>query len=199
MGIYDEKRLVSVTPFGGAALKYGFKTNIDEAQSTQLGQTAITGNLPAGTVVGANSPKPARASKRFASGTVSSFIDVGAIPTARTTGWKIGKAKIRRGGSSARSVAVYVTILGIKYAWNIPRRNWAAYQSELTAMGVKLATNDDADLVWGASTPKPPRVYKVVAQGDSINTISTFADPNSNVADGWKYQSEGQDPLQSAT
>ena len=196
MGVYDSKRLVSVVPFLGAPLSYGFKTNIDAAQSAQLGQNEIPGDVPAGTVVGANSPKPARASRRFATGTVSSFIDVNAITTAKSQGWRVGKAKIRRGGSTIRTISVYVTILGIKYAWNIPRRIYDTYQADLTQMGVRVATNDDADLVWGAETPKPPRVYQTVLVGDESNTISTFADPNAQLANGWKFQTEEQDPLQ---
>ncbi|MEO0537676.1 MAG: hypothetical protein AAF215_27915 [Cyanobacteria bacterium P01_A01_bin.123] len=196
MGVYDSRRLVSVVPFNGALFNYGFKTNIDTAQSAQLGHNEITGDTPAGTVIGANSPKPARASRRFASGTVSSFIDVAAIPTARTQGWRVGKAKIRRGGSTQFSISVYVTLLGVKYAWNIPLRNWQAYQADLTQMGVRAATSDDSDLIWGASSPKPPRAYQTIVLGDETNTISTFVDPNSQLADGWKYQSEGQDPLQ---
>lgn len=195
MGRYDEKRKVYVTPYQGSNLKYGFATNIDAAQSTQLGQTTLTGANPAGFIFGANSPKPARASRRFATGIVSSFIDVGSIVTARAAGWSVGKGKRRGASNSARSKTVYVTIGGIKYAWQLPADTEASIGG-LAALGIQVATNANTDLVFGATTPKPDRAQKTVVSGANTNIISTFFDPSITLPAGWSVIASDKDPLQ---
>jgi hypothetical protein len=191
MGRRDDKRKVWVVPFNGSSLKYGFATNVDTAQGTQLGHANVTGQALAGLIYGANAPKPARASKRFATGTVSSFINAGNVANARTQGWRIGKARIRRGGSTAKAKVVYVTINGVKYAWSLPNDTAAAIGS-LQALGIRLATNSDTDLVFGATSPKPPQVFKVVGN----DVISTYCDPSVTLPAGWSTGAEKIDPLQ---
>lgn len=181
----DRKRIVYVTPFQGSTIKYGFGTNIDEAQGTALGHTALTANAPTGYVFGANSPKPARASKRYATGTVSSFVDAEKIPAARAADWKIGTAYLRRGGDSGRSKTVYVTIQGIKYAWQIPD-DTASRIGTLENLGIRVATGAETDLVFGATTPKPPRAKKAIGgEGENQTILSTFYDPSNALPAGW--------------
>jgi hypothetical protein len=45
MGKYDSRRVVHVQPIVGLNLRYGFATNVDQAQSTQLGHTALFQSL----------------------------------------------------------------------------------------------------------------------------------------------------------
>lgn len=195
MGRYDEKRKVYVTPYQGSNLNYGFATNIDAAQSSQLGHTDLTGANPAGYIFGANSPKPARASRRFASGVVSSFIDVGSIVAARAAGWSVGKGKRRGASSTAKTKTVFVTILGFKYAWQLPAETEASIGG-LAALGIQVATNADTDLVFGANSPKPDRAQKTVVNGSDVNVISTFFDPSITLPTGWSVIASDKDPLQ---
>ncbi len=195
MGKYDSKRLVYVVPYVGSTIKFGFLTNIDSAQSTQLGHTAVTGTYPSGFCLGANSPKPARASKQLASGTVSSFINAGSVTTARSQGWRIGKARQRRGGKRPKSVVVYVTIQGIKYAWNLPDST-VVKMGGITPLGIKQAASNEKDLVFGASSPTPPKATKVVGTGATTDVVTTFYDPTVTLPTGWNAVASGFDPLQ---
>jgi hypothetical protein len=193
MGRYDDRRPVSVTPFQGSTLRYGFMTNIDAAQSTQLGHQAVTGTVQ-GIVFGANSPKPARASRRFATGVVSSFINAGTIATARGQGWRVGKGRLRRGGSTLKASRVYVTFQTIRYAWELPN-DVAAKIGNLGQLGIQSSTAADTNLVFGAQRPKPPRATRVVGE----DRVSTFFDPSRTLPAGWSVVAQGIDTSQPQT
>lgn len=196
MGKYDSRRIVHVQPIQGLNIRYGFATNIDQAQSSQLGHVALAGTPPNGYVFGANAPKPARASRRFATGMVSSFVSVTSIVAARGQGWKVGLAK--RGGpvNTAKSQTVFVTMNGVKYAWNQPKDTQQKIGG-LGALGIRVATTADRDLVFGASRPRPPRARRIVGTGDQTDVISTFYDPTvAQLPAGWSDVSRGVDPLQ---
>lgn len=196
MPIYEPKRKVYVTPIQGLTLNYGFLTNIESSDGAVLGHTIIDTAIPPATVFGANAPKPARATRRFPDGIRSSFIDVGSITSARASGWSVGKARLRRGGQSALAVVVYVSIQGIKYAWSMPKRLYNQIQSDLPALGINVATAADADLVFGASSPKPPRAYQVNTGASGTDILSTYVDPNVTLPAGWSAPGSRQDPLQ---
>jgi hypothetical protein len=184
------KRLVAVVPFLGSPLKYGFSTNIDQAQSTQLGQVAVN-NLAPGYIYGANAPKPARARKRFASGVVSSFISAGSVASARSQGWSVGKGHFRTGGSTPKGKVVYVTMAGVKYGWVMPNTTAQRIGGSLAQLGIKIATSADKDIVFGASYPTPPKASRAIAATGSI--VSTFYDPSISLPAGWAG-SGTQDP-----
>lgn len=197
MAVYDFKREVYVTPIKGMAMNYAFLTNVDASVSQVLGHTDIGAALPPATVYGANAPKPARASKRFIDGLKSSFIDADALTDARAQGWSIGKAKIRRGGTSSFAIVVYVSIGGIKYAWAMPLRLYNKIESDLPGLGITVAQPNELDLIFGASSPKPPRASKVVLTGNNQDVHSTFVDPTLTLPAGWKAAGEDHDPSQS--
>lgn len=194
MGKYDDKRPVSVVPFNGSTIRYGFLTNIDGGDSAALGHTDANDRNQQGLVFGANSPKPSRASRKRATGTTSSFIDWNSITAARQAGWSTGKANIRRGGTTAKTRVVAVTFQGITYAWNMPNDTFANIgQGNLQTLGVRVTDTNDTDLVFGADSPKPPKA--VFDAGDNI--YSTFYDPtNGNLPEGWSSASNSQDPQQ---
>ena len=171
-------------------IKYGFSTNIPASYASQLGHTPITnlGNPPLGLVVGSSFPKPRRASKRDTSRMVSSFIAVDKQVAAKKAGYKITRTKakpklITRTNSFVQTV--FVTIRGIRYAWNIPKVS-ATNAGDLAALGIRVATADDANsLVFGANFPRPPRATKIVVSGDEIKNITTFYDPSVDPPSGW--------------
>jgi hypothetical protein len=186
------KRLVAVIPFASSPLKYGFQTNIDQAQSTQLGQVAVN-TLAAGYIFGANAPKPARARKKFATGVVSSFISAGSVSTARGQGWSIGKGSFRTGGNTPKGKVVYVTLQGVKYGWIMPNTTAQRIGGSLTQLGIKIATSADKDIVFGASYPKPPTASRSIAASGGTSTVSTFFDPSVSLPSGWTASGR-QDP-----
>jgi hypothetical protein len=187
------KRLVAVTPFLGSPLKYGFSTNIDQAQSTQLGHAPVN-NLAPGYIYGANAPKPARARKRFASGVVSSFISAGSVASARTQGWSVGKGRFRTGGATPKGKVVYVTVSGVKYGWVMPNTTAQRMGGSLAQLGIKISTSADKDIVFGASYPTPPTASRAIG-GATGSVIKTFYDPGTTLPAGW-VGSGKQDPTQ---
>ena len=210
---YGKRDLVAVTPVPGVAWKYGFPTNTTAAQRTILGQVAaITGaggyidNL----VLGANAPKPARmkhyrstagadsATGGVAGGFDTSFCDVAHINDALAAGWIMVSRYKRRRGSAKYT---YVTIAtadpetgqvdaanAIHYAWPMPAFLRQKISGDLTGLGIKIATGNDLNLVFGARYPKPPRVtFKAVGTDGRIGHRTTFADPSKvdSLPSGW--------------
>ena len=170
----NDTRLVEVKIAGFPNLRYVFRTRIKEANSTTLGHVDINAqgvNDVKGIVIGANSPKPPRASKRFDKGYEGSYVDKDKIEDVRKDGWRIKRGKNQRGGKSQFAQLKYITINGIKYAWYSPNSDDAP---DLSQTGINDATPKDSDLVFGAEFPKPPRLKKELADG---STYSTFIDP----------------------
>ncbi len=151
------------------SLKYGFKTtkSVHNSYKSELGQTTYNGS--AGVFFGANSPKPPRATKEFASGTIGSYCSTDKISSLKSNGWTVSrKARIRGVKTAGKTRTVYVDMPGgWKYAWNI-----TASEADLASeLGFVLATGADAsDLIWGVNYPKPPRASKT----DESGTTSTF-------------------------
>lgn len=191
MGVYDDRLRVFVEPFQGTPVKYGFPSNVDAAVATACGHQQITGDV-VGLVFGANSPKPGRASRKNAAGeSQSSFYDFAVYFQLIEDGWSVSLPKRKRGGTTARGRSVYVTVNGIKYAWNMTNRQ-AQRIGDLAGLGIEQATNNDTDLVFGASQPKPPSARKVEVGEGGTDVISTFVDPTraDNLPEGWSLTNE---------
>ncbi len=161
-----------------AGLKYGFKTtkSVHDSYKGELGQTTYAG--AAGVVFGANSPKPARATKEFAAGNISSFCSSDKIDNLKTNNWIVNaKGSIRGIKTGGKTRTVFVDMPGgWKYAWNITKE-----EADLAGvLGFQLATASDAsDLVWGVNDPKPPRAVK----RENGSSTSTFIQPKQSVID----------------
>lgn len=160
------------------SFNYGFQTNekIHNAYKGELGQTAYSSQT--GVFFGANSPKPFKAAKEFADGTVSSYCSSKKVSNLKKTGWTVTrKGSIRGIKTSGKTRTVYVDMPGgWKYAWNI-----TSTEADLAStLGFVLATaNDASDLIWGVNLPKPPRASKKTEAG----RVSTFIAPKQSVFD----------------
>ena len=178
---YGTRNLAWVPPFTGSTIKYGFMTNADTAISTVLGHTVIAPGAakPTGLVVGANAPKPWKASRLRADGSDSSFVAPAAVAAAVAAGWKItSRGKVRIGSTSARSRAVYILYQGNKLAWRMPNYSFSKIPAaDLTSLGILPATSADLDMVFGASYPVLPRVAATLGAAPNLNRVSTFCDP----------------------
>lgn len=186
--VYESRREVFVTPFTGAAIKYGFLTNVATAVGTACGHTAVNrASLPTGLVFGANAPKPGRASKRRADGIDSTFYDIGSVSTLRTAGYALTSPTIRRGRPSVATKAVYVDLEGVKYAWRMPLTTYNKIGADKSVLGIEDATQNDRDLVWGARYPKPPRAAKTIISGSSVDVVGSYVDPAAidSLPEGW--------------
>lgn len=179
-------------------VNYAFYTNIPTAERTELGQVAITTpeNPPLGTVLASNFPKPRRASKRDALRYTSSFCSAALLRSLKIAGWRIIKPRITKPPLHIPALrpnsfvqTVYVTLRGIKYAWQLPRVTITNVTQEvINKLGIKLATPGDFnELCFGANAPKPPKASVTIADGDTnTKTLSTFYDPSTaELPTGW--------------
>lgn len=191
---YDSKELVSVPLPNG--LNYVFATNVDSVARTALGHVVVPAVVPALSFQGGNSPKPKRARKLTADGWNSSYITsvAATVTAAKLAGYQISNTPRSRGlvpTSGARSVTVYVTVRGIKYAWNIPKETRDTITpAVLTTLGVEIATAADlSTLVWGATLPRPAKAQFFnptgPGGGDVLSTFVGQAEENS-LPDGWR-------------
>lgn len=190
-------RLVFVAldaPYAG--IKYGFRTTVKESTSTLLGHQVLDASTPViGLIYKANSPKPKRASRRTATGIESSFIAPSAFTSALAAGFDITKARPKgRKSNTQFQIAVYVTINGIKYAWGMRKTTKAKLGVNFGALGIKEATGQEDDLVFGASFPKPPEALSVVTSKSGTKSFGSFYDPSNETQVKSKFQtpSEGQ-------
>lgn len=194
--VYQSRRRVYVEPFPGN-IKYGFLTNVAAAVGTSCGHTAVPADPPVGLCFGANQPKPGKASKRRVNGTDSTFYDHSRYGALRTDGWSLTLPRRRRGSNGANSRSVYVTIQGVKYAWKMPIHTYTSVGAARGDLGIQDATENDTDLVWGASSPKPDKVSRVVVGADNVDVISTFVDPSriNNLPEGWSAGGNEEVPI----
>lgn len=202
---YGTKRLVSVAVAGLPDMKYGFSTDVSEATSTALGHVAASTNgvVAPGTVFGANSPKPPRASKKFEStvkGTESSFVATGAIAAAKAAGWKISPGKIRYPSATKFSVPVmvaykpYAATGTVNYAWSMPKYQHALIDTALAGLGIELITGANyATAVFGINNPRPKRAKLVVTGEGGTNTLTTFVSEakSDSLPEGWALAGGG--------
>jgi hypothetical protein len=198
MGKYDDRQLVFVTPFTGSPIKYGFMTNVDASVGTALGHTAVTGAYPVGLVIGANAPKPPRATRIRATGAESSFVDAESIAAARAAGWRIRPGKVRIGSSGGKSKCVYVLHEGNKLAWNMPNTLYSRITAgDRTALGILDAAANDEDLIFGVSYPRLPRVGYIAAGSAGTDLLSTFCDPSKldSLPTGWRSVRASRDKI----
>lgn len=176
----------------GQTINYGFNTSLTGTDGADLGHSN-TSSLGDGVLVTlANLPKPARFTKKQATGTTSSFCGSDAYGTARAGGWRQSKAPRYIGpGKSAKTTRVYVTLNGnVNYIWNMYTVDFEAFGSDL---GIKVVDNDTVG-VMGASLPKPGRASRVVSgEGtDNQRTQGSFFEPTANLPEGWRRDSEAQ-------
>lgn len=159
-------------------IAYGFYTSEPEEI---LGHTLLPQNGTPNLVIGANNVKPARATKKLATRTRTTFVSTDKIADARAADWSVRPSRFTRGASSATSKLVYVEIGQIKYAWRMPAETYIALGQDKTTLGIKDVTANDF-VVMGASFPKPPRVAKFVGASGGANptpatNYSTFINP----------------------
>lgn len=192
---YNDRKLRWVKPSQQTGtLKYGFQSALASSRASLFGQADVAVTDLQGLVIGANNPKPAKATKKLATGYESSFCDFSKWADLEQQGYNVvaPKKTIRLPRTTSLSTTMYVTINGVKYAWQMPLV--VGTVGNLTAVGAKSAAAGATDLVFGASFPKPPRYqYVNTATGDRLNI---FGDPSTDEATantaGWVQTFSGR-------
>jgi hypothetical protein len=172
---------------GDTNINYGFNTNMDEADKALLGHVAVNlASPPPRFVLGANRPKPGRATKRSAAASNSSFYAASQTTALRAAGWRVGFPKLRpgKGANGLLSKEYYVTISGIKYAWPLSN-DVAARLGDLGQLGLRLTQNTENDYVFGARFPKPPKAASISVGDNGVSSVSTFYDPSVTLPAGF--------------
>jgi len=170
--------MVHVTMAAYTTLKYCFKSRLDSSKRPDFGQEVILPTITsvAGFILGANRPKPARASKKIASGYEGSYCSHSKIKELLAAGYSVTPAVAsRKGRSTLLTKSSYITINGVKYAWNRSTTVEKEPQEYPANCDIKAPTKDDGDLVWGATFPKPAKV-KYIDPGTG-NSFGSFCDP----------------------
>jgi len=201
--IYKESSLVSVDLRGFTGVRYGFRTKVDkDSTGTALGhQDALTasGTLSAGVVMGANSPKPPRATRVTADdGYESSFFGNSVLAALKADPeWTLTPGRIRRPAATARSVPVYVEARGAtsgtyKYAWMMPRAQYVILTALLTNLGISEVTDDDYDeILFGINKPKPLRAQGPAGTGNQKTSTFISAARADSLPAGWSLKGSG--------
>lgn len=212
---YDEKQLLAVkvssytTGTGQNATvnlqNYGFWSNVERTKMTELGQTLIGPDLynnpPAGLFIGANYPKPARATKRINNEIYSTFCSADKVAALTRDNWRVVSPILtppRKDAADTRALVqgLWVKVRGIKYGWNSPDITVEKITAaEYTKIGVSLAVEaDEKEMIYGSSFPRPPRAKKSVTDGGNTNVHSSFYDPDKFdqlEANGWQHTQNG--------
>lgn len=174
---------------GYAGLNYGFMSRTDAANYPILGQ-AIINSSTTGLVIGCNSPKPGRATKKRATGgRESGFYSNGAVDKTadlKAAGWKLTTGRRRYPGNSKVSKALYVEIGGVNYAWNCTLPTDGLPAAYLEAAGAAEIPADKL-VVWGCDYPKPAVIATEIAPG---KVFSSFCSPAKidTLPDGWEVR-----------
>lgn len=172
--------LVYVTiPLGAQTLKYGFRSRLRDTLRNNFGQTVIADGVSIqGLVLGANSPKPSRASKRELAGYEGSFCSSANIKALRDAGYRITRGKPSKIQGGNFNDSFYATVNGLKIAFQSNGIGSIGAQESgfPSAFGLTLATSADAgQLVYGTEFPQLPSWEFELANGKSF---SSKADPS---------------------
>lgn len=173
--------LVFVTmPLGGGQLRYGFRSRLRDSLRDNFGQTVIANNVSIqGLVIGANSPKPARASKRLETGYEGSYCSTDRIAALRADRYTITRAKPSKIQGGSHSDTYFCTVNGVKIAFlsnALDTGGRGAAAGFPAQYGVRPATSADAgELVYGAEFPRLPS-YAFNLEDGSV--FSSKTDPS---------------------
>lgn len=172
--------------YGWNTKDFASQPGVSSADLTALGHfnaAAIQSNTTAICILGANRPKPPRATKLLnanpdaaTQGRVSTFYGVGYEGTALAAGWKLSSSlEVVNIKNSSRSQTVAVKLTnGGHYAFPMNAADVGTYGGELgLILPTQITSNERASLFSGASRPRPPRVQKVVG----TSKFSSYCDP----------------------
>lgn len=172
-----------------SGLDYAFRGRIDAAEATALGQVPIDEVAGEGIVFGCNKPKPAKLSKDFSTGTVSSFLDEANRTAAYAAQWypASNSSLGMQPHDTVRAIAVYTEINGIQYGWFMQKATWAKIGGEGNTLGVAAVKDTDRFVCYGCSVPKPARLSLREA-GETWSTWGDATTPEASLGN-WKVAS----------
>lgn len=191
---YDSKKTYQLeSPITG--LTCVFRTNQDmtglqtQAGISDYAEAANASSL--GFYTGANSPRLSRLTIATATGKKSTFCNPNVVPPG--TGVVKNPRRKFRGitpvAAGKKVVSVYVTVMGVKRAWNMKKSQYDKITTDLANLGISVAAASDVEeLVWGCEAPYPARATKFDSNGagggNQYTTFVSTAKENS-LPTGW--------------
>jgi hypothetical protein len=155
--------------------KYFFRSRLKSSLRDIFGQVAVTDWNSVDVqkaVVAPQFPKPRIGTVQDATEGLENSYVANPLPPKFDGSTKRGskyKSLVLKG---RRQRLVYVTINGIKYGWYL---NESIPDSALGTLGIKLATENDTDILLSPDFPKPPRVKNI---SNKVKKWTTFCDPS---------------------
>ena len=161
-----------IKPFDGIEIFYGFGSKCSSGDQNTLGHVDIAPSTDyTKLVIYPNNCKPHTATKKGSTGSNSGYIDVGKIAAAQQAGWKIKWGyPPRRRRAKGQNKSIKIGIGTVKYGYI---RASDTLNDMLNTFG--HGTPDGNDILWyGCQFPRPPRVARQNASGQSV---SSYCDP----------------------
>lgn len=208
----DQMTYVLVSEFA----YFGFKTKdlssvagVTAADLTALGHVRGTAQAPfqpaAGriVIVGANAPKPPRATKRIASAaagaqqSVSTFCAVNNTGLAMAAGWNISKQRrgvfLRPVTSAKNSVTAIAELSdGSLYCFPMNKADYNTYAAQLGLKdsATEQSATEKAKLVSGSTIPKPGKASLEVSGGGSFSSFYSTSAKDTAAQAGFSIMTE---------
>lgn len=178
-------------------LKWLFRSTLKDSLHNNFGAIEVTADFTdvTGLVFQANSPKPARASKR----TTDPEIEGAYCAYDKTANLRSDKYSIQqpinrlRLGTTLTDI-LYCSVNGLKIAWRSPKPNAeqiAEIGSYKTLLGIETATATDRDLIFGAAFPRLPKVQKTLADGSKFSSYCDTTKVDDALAANWTLLDAG--------
>jgi hypothetical protein len=189
---------------------FGFKPKdiaalpgVSAGDVTALGHVAPNA-VPAGKVrvIGANAPKPPRATKRTGGAvgtqqTISTYCGYNNIGQAQTAGWSLTKSRsgvMLRSPNSPRPSQTAIAELsdGSLYCFPMNKADFQSYGAELGLKDSTIITSNTErnKLVSGSSLPRPGRATKLLSSGASFSSFFSSENMDSLMQAGYDIISE---------
>lgn len=181
----------AVKPFANLAYIYGFKGRVDSADALALGQAPITAQTAVlNLVLEANTFRPHEMRKKTAAGSKGSYVHAAKIASAKQAGYEITKKGFepKKKKSTTLSKVLYITINSVKYGWRLT--DGSSTTIDFAKLGITEATGTEADIVYGCTFPRPPRV-RIVANGKTTETFCAPDKLETAAAAGWMKSDDG--------
>ena len=191
--IYGARTKVTVTPFNGSTINYGFSTNCTEAEQNVLGQAPV-GVVQGIIVYGASAPKPGRMTSEGGAGAnanTTSFVDWQSIDDAIAAGWKLVRgAKLNPPlGRGSRSVRVKAEIApSLVKVWDMRSEQFNRITAAtLASMGISAYVQADLNnrnIIQGDNKIEGATIFGARSD-DGLSVGFIDYQRTDNMPDGW--------------
>ncbi len=178
-------------------LKWLFRSTLKDSLHNDFGCVEVATDFTdvTGIVFQANSPQPARATKRTSDPEIEgAYCAYTKSAQLRSDKYSIKQPVNRLRLGTTLTDILYCSVNGLKVAWRSPKPNpeqTAEIGSYKTLLGIETATANDRDLVFGATFPRLPKVQKTLADGSKFSSYCDTTKVDEALQAGWTLLDAG--------